>query len=807
VLSALEVEQQESDLCIAMEDKQNTERRMLGAIPGAPALGRGPARTGAYSRHEYDHPAAGWGAARSVARVLERVGEPLEGLRALFVMNHENGGFDCPGCAWPDDPDGLRLDICENGVKHVTWELASANAGGEFFAAHTVGKLAGWSDYDLEAVGRLAEPLSYNPASDKYEPISWEDAFALVGETLRGLTSPHRASFYTSGRLSNEATFLYQLWVREFGTNNMPDCSDMCHEASGRALTASLGTGKGTVDLRDWGASDAIWLLGDNAATNAPRMLTWLAEADRRGAQLVHINPLIEAGSRRTIVPHEFVDMATFHTTQIGTMRVQVRIGGDTALMRGVAKAVFEAAEKDPAVLDREFLERYTFGVGPYRALVASTPWSDLVESSGVAESDIRKLADSYIASKRVIIAWCLGITQHEHGVDTVREIVNLLLLRGNIGREGAGPCPIRGHSNVQGNRTCGVNHRPDAAFLDRIAEVCGIEPPRQHGLGTVATIEAMHRGDVKVFIALGGNFALCTPDLVYTAEALRQCDLTVQVSTKPNRSHIVHGKKALILPCLARTDKDRQASGLQGVTVEDSMSMVHISYGMKEPGSPHQRSECAIVAGMARATLPYSKTPWQDYIDNYDKIRATMERVLQGFEDFNVRARHPHGFRIAQPARERIFHTPSTRAELSLAPLPDDVDPGSGRLTLATIRSHDQFNTTIYSNDDRYRGLKGTRTVIFMNEDDMRERGIEEFGLVDVKSFSKDATERSVYGYRAIRYEIPSGCAAGYMPELNVLCGIADFSTQSEQPVMKHIVVEVTPARGERQANSQSDG
>jgi molybdopterin-dependent oxidoreductase alpha subunit len=693
-------------------------------------------------------------------------------------------------------PHGLRLDICENGVKHVTWELAPAKADREFFAAHTVSELSGWSDYDLEAVGRLAEPLSYNPASDKYEPISWEDAFALVGDTLRGLDSPHQASFYTSGRLSNEATFLYQLWVREFGTNNMPDCSDMCHEASGRALTAALGTGKGTVDLRDWGAADAIWLVGDNAATNAPRMLTWLAEADRRGAQLIHINPLIEAASRRTIVPHEFVDMATFHTTEIGTMKVQVRIGGDMALMRGVAKAVFEAAEKDPELLDREFIERYTLGVNEYRALVASTPWSDLVQSSGIAESDIRKLADSYIASKRVIIAWCLGITQHEHGVDTVREIVNLMLLRGNIGRQGAGPCPIRGHSNVQGNRTCGVTHRPEAAFLDRLAKVCGFEPPRQHGLGTVATIEAMHRGDVKVFVALGGNFALCTPDLAYTAEALRQCDLTVQVSTKLNRSHIVHGKQALILPCLARTDKDHQASGLQGVSVEDSISMVHISYGMKEPGSPHQRSECAILAGMARATLRYSKTPWQDYEDSYDRIRDTMERVLQGFEDFNARVRHPHGFRVTQPARERVFHTPSARAEFSLAPLPDDVDPGSGRLMLATIRSHDQFNTTIYSNDDRYRGLKGTRTVIFMNEDDMRERGIEEFGLVDVKSFSKDGTERSVYGYRAVRYELPSGCAAGYMPELNV--GIADFSTQSEQPLMKHIVVEVTPVPSE---------
>jgi molybdopterin-dependent oxidoreductase alpha subunit len=775
---------------------RDAEQQMLGAIPGEPALGRGPAPGGDYSRHEYHHPAAGWGAARSVARVLERAGEPLEGVRALFVMNHESGGFDCPGCAWPDDPDGLRLDICENGVKHVTWELEHAKADRDFFAAHAVSELAGWSDYDLEAVGRLAEPLSYNPASDRYEPISWEDAFRLVGDTLRALESPHQASFYTSGRLSNEATFLYQLWVREFGTNNMPDCSNMCHEASGRALTAAIGTGKGTVDLHDWAAADAIWLLGDNAATTAPRMLTWLAEADRRGAQLIHINPLIEAASRRTIVPHEFVDMATFRTTEIGTMSVQVRIGGDMALIRGVAKAVFEAAAKDPAVLDREFIEYHTHGFDEYRALVEPTPWSDLVEGSGIAESDIRKLADSYLASKRVIMAWCLGITQHEHGVDTVREFVNLLLLRGNIGREGAGPCPVRGHSNVQGNRTCGVNHHPDAAFLDRLAEVCEIDPPRERGLGTVATIEAMHRGDVKVFVALGGNFALCTPDLPYTAEALRNCELTVQVSTKLNRSHIVHGKRALILPCLARTDKDRQASGEQGVTVEDAISMVHISYGMKEPGSPHQRSECAILTGMAQATLPDSKTPWQDYVNNYDRIRDTMERVLEGFEDFNRRARHPHGFRIAQPARDRVFKTPSGRAEFSAVPLPADVDPGGGRLLLTTVRSHDQFNTTIYSNDDRYRGLKGLRTVVYMNEDDMKNRGLGEFDLVDITSYSRDGTQRTVHGYRAVRYEIPPGCAAGYMPELNVLCGIADVSTQSEQPVTKHLVVEVTPTR-----------
>jgi molybdopterin-dependent oxidoreductase alpha subunit len=725
--------------------------------------------------------------------VLERAGEPLEGLRALFVMNQEDGGFDCPGCAWPDDPSGLRLDICENGAKHATWELAPATVDREFFAAHTVSELAGWSDYDLEAVGRLAEPMSYHPTTDTYEPISWEDAFALVGGALRELESPDQASFYTSGRLSNEATFLYQLWVREFGTNNLPDCSNMCHEASGRALTAAIGSGKGTVDLHDWEAADAIWLMADNAATNAPRMLTWLAEADRRGAQLVHINPLIEAASRRTIVPHEFVDMATFHTTEIGTMNMQVRIGGDLALLRGVAKALFEAAETDPDVLDREFIERYTQGIDEYRTLVEATPWAALVRDAGLDEPAIRKLADGYMASKRVIIAWCLGLTQHEHGVDTVREVVNLLLLRGNIGREGAGPCPIRGHSNVQGNRTCGINHRPDKAVLDRLGEVCGFDPPREHGLGTIGTIEAMQSGDVKVFVALGGNFALASPDLSYTFEALRNCELTAQVSTKLNRSHIVHGKRALILPCLGRTDRDHQASGVQGITVEDSMSMVHISYGMKEPGSPLLRSECAILAGMAQATLPDSKTPWRDYADDYDRIRDTMAEVLDGFEDFNARARHPHGFRLRQPARERVFQTTSGRAEFWPAPLPDDVDPGEGRLTLATVRSHDQFNTSIYSNDDRYRGLKGLRTVVFMNENDMRDRGLEQFDLVDVTSFSKDGTQRTVHGYRAVRYEIPPGCAAGYMPELNVLCGIADYSTQSEQPVTKHLVVAVT--------------
>ncbi|GIF99491.1 FdhF/YdeP family oxidoreductase [Catellatospora citrea] len=771
----------------------DAEQLMLGAVPGAAALGRGPVPDGDYARHEYHHPAAGWGAARSVGKVLFRSPEPVEGIRALLVMNHEDGGFDCPGCAWPDDPTGLRLDICENGVKHVTWEMTPPYADRDFFAEHPVAELTNWTDYDLEAVGRLAEPMTYDPDTDRYVPISWEDAFALVGSTLRGLGSPDEAAFYTSGRLSNEATFLYQLWVREFGTNNLPDCSNMCHEASGRALTAALGSGKGTTDLEDWEQADAIWLMADNAGSNAPRMLTWLAEADRRGAALVHINPLIEAASRRTIVPHEFVDMATFRTTRTGTRNVQVRIGGDLALMRGVAKAVFEAADSDPSVLDQDFIDTHTSGFEDYRAAVAATSWADVVRDSGITEADIRSLAACYLSSERVIIAWCLGLTQHEHGVDTVRELTNVLLLRGNIGRPGAGPAPVRGHSNVQGNRTCGIDHRPTAAFLDKLAEVCGIDPPREHGLGTVAAIEAMRRGDVKVFVALGGNFVMAAPDQPRTFEALRNCDLTVQVSTKLNRSHLVHGRRALILPCLGRSERDVQAAGEQGITVEDSMAMVHISFGMKDPASPHLRSECSILGGMARATLPDSRTPWQDYVDDYDRIRDTMSRVLPGFENFNARARQPHGFRIAQPARERVFLTPSGKAEFWSGPLPDDVDPGEGRLTLTTVRSHDQFNTTIYSNDDRYRGVRGLRTVIFMNSDDMRARGLAEFDLIDVTSFSRDGTQRTLYGYRAIAHPIPPGNAAGYMPELNVLCGLADISSQSEQPVTKHLVVEVT--------------
>ncbi|QRY52084.1 FdhF/YdeP family oxidoreductase [Mycolicibacterium septicum] len=742
--------------------------------------------------HPYHHPAAGWGAAKSVTGFLIREREPIDGPRAIMKMNHEDGGFDCPGCAWPDDMKGLKLDICENGIKHVTWEMTHKRCGPEFFARHTVSELATWSDFALEDQGRLTEPMMYNSETDHYEPISWRDAFEVVGRALADLDDPNQAAFYTSGRLGNEATFLYQLMARELGTNNLPDCSNMCHEASGRALQAALGTGKGTVDLEDWETADALFIIGVNAASNAPRMLTALAEAYRRGAQVVHINPLVEAGATKTIIPHDFLRMATFKSTKTSTLNLQPRIGGDMALIRGIAKAVLEQAEIDPKALDAEFIARYTAGFENYRAVCDATSWDEIEYKSGVRQADIRKAAKIYCDADRSIISWCLGVTQHEHGVDSVREIVNLLLLRGNLGREGAGPSPVRGHSNVQGNRTCGIDHRPAGAFLDRLAEVCGIDPPREHGMDTVHTIEAMHRDEIKVFVGMGGNFASAAPDTAYTFAGLQKCDLTVQVSTKLNRSHVIHGRRALILPCLGRTEKDHQKAGVQSTSVEDSMSMVHLSVGMKKPASPHLMSEPAIIAGIAQAALPSSGTPWSWYVEDYDRIRDTMAKVLNGFEDFNRRVRLPLGFRIKQPARELIFLTPSGRAEFSAVDLPDD-SAAPGTLILATLRSHDQWNTTIYSDNDRYRGVKNLRTLVFMNAQDMAERGIEEFDDVDIVATARDGSTRSLRRYKAIPYGIPRGCAAGYMPEMNVLCAIGDYSTQSDQPIMKNVKVRVS--------------
>ncbi|WP_165227044.1 FdhF/YdeP family oxidoreductase [Aquisphaera insulae] len=756
-----------------------------------PAIGYGPNRGGKFSQQDYHHPAAGWGAAVSVGLVLLKQHELIDGTRVVFDMNHEDGGYDCPGCAWPDDRHGLTMDICENGIKHATWELTKKQATPEFFASHTVAELSTWSDFALEDAGRLTEPLRYEAATDRYVPISWDDAFAMVGRHVRALSSPDEAAFYTSGRLSNEGTFLYQLWARELGTNNLPDCSNMCHEASGRALQEALGTGKGTCDLVDWQKADCLIVMGVNAASNAPRMLTTLAEAYRRGASIVHVNPMVEAAARRTIVPHEILRMATFRSTRTSTLNIQPRIAGDQALLRGVAKHLFESEKTDPKAIAREFIERHTSGFDAYRAAVEATPWGEIERQSGVPEAKVRELGEIYRKSRSAIISWCLGLTQQEQACDTIREIVNVLLLRGNLGREGAGPSPIRGHSNVQGNRTCGVDHRPSEAWLARLDRACGIASPRAHGMDTVRVIPAMMRGEVKVFVGLGGNFVRAVPDYEYAAAAMRKCDLTVQVSTKLNRGHLDHGRDALILPCLGRTEIDRGERGPQGITVEDAMSMVHLSFGMKEARSRHLRSEIAIIAGMAAASLPETRTPWARYAGDYDRIRDKMAEAIDGFEDFNRRVRQPLGFRLRQPARELVFHTRTGKAEFSSAPLAD-VAPGPGRLLLGTMRSHDQWNTTIYSDDDRYRGVKNLRTLVFMNADDMAERGLAKFDLVDITSFAKDGSTRQVRGYRAIPYDIPRGASMGYMPELNVLCPVGDYSAQSDQPLMKHVVVEV---------------
>jgi molybdopterin-dependent oxidoreductase alpha subunit len=762
--------------------------------PDRPARGFGPEQDGEGTREPYPGPVAGWGAARSVAAILLKHGKPIEGPAAMLRMNHPEHGFDCPGCAWPDDPRGPALDLCENGVKHATWEMTDRRADRSFFAKHTVAELASWTDHALEAAGRLTEPMRYDSATDRYQPISWPEAFEVVGGHLRGLGSPHHASFYTSGRLSNEATFMFSLFAREFGTNNLPDCSNMCHEASGRALLASIGTKKGTVDLSDLERTELVVLIGSNAASNTPRLLTSLVEVMRRGGSVVHVNPLVEGAATRVIVPNQIGEMIRNRATSTASLVLQPRIAGDLAVLRGVAKHLLEQAGRDPSAIDGEFLRRHTHAFEEYRALVESTDWSEIERQGGVPESSIREFGEIYRRAGSAVFGWCLGLTQHEHSVDTIREIANLLLLRGNIGRAGAGAMPIRGHSNVQGNRTCGQNPRPTEAWLERLDKSCGIRSPREPGLGTVGTIEAMRRGEVKVFLCMGGNFAMAAPDPETTFEGLRNCDLTVQVSTRLNRSHLVHGREALILPCLVRSELDAGIRGPQSVSVENSMSTVHLSTGHRTPASPDLRSEVSIIAGFARATLEDSPTPWDDWAADLDLARDRMSEALEGFEDFNRRVRLPYGFRLAQPARERVFPTPSGKAEFSLAPLPDAV-PAEGRLVLGTVRSHDQWNTTIYANDDRYRGVRNLRTLVFMNEDDMRDRGLANLDLVDLKSFGRDGSTREIRGFRAVPVSIPRGCAMGYMPEMNALCPIGDFSSQSDQPLMKHMIVEVAPS------------
>jgi molybdopterin-dependent oxidoreductase alpha subunit len=716
-------------------------------------------------------------------------------LPALSAVNQREG-FDCPGCAWPDAGERGAIEFCENGAKAVAHEATRRRVGRDFFARFAVEALLAESGRWLEAQGRLAEPMLRRRGSAHYEPIAWDAAFAHVGRALRALGAPGRAVFYTSGRASNEAAFLWQLFVRRFGTNNLPDCSNLCHESSGTGLAEMIGVGKGTVSLADFELADLVLVLGQNPGTNHPRMLTTLEQAARRGAAIVSVNPLRERGLVRFSHPQHPLRMLR-GGTPLASRFVRVRVGGDVALLKGVMKELLALEVERPGrVLDRAFLERHTEGFEAFRDALLAEPWEALVAQSGIERAEMRALAELYAASERTIACWAMGLTQHRFGVANVQELMNLLLLRGNVGKPGAGPCPVRGHSNVQGDRTMGIWERPSAAFLDRLGAEFDFAPPRAPGWNSVEALEAMARGEASAFLALGGNFAVAAPDTTFAEAALARCELTVHVATTLNRTQLL-GAESLLLPCLARSERDAQASGAQFVTVEDSMSAVHRSRGWLEPASPALRSEPAIVAGLARATLGAGDAvPWEDLVADYDRIRERIARVVPGFEDFGRRVRQGAGFVLPSGARTRAFDTPSGRAEFRALPLPR-IELAEGQLLLMTIRSHDQFNTTVYGDDDRYRGIRGDRRVVLLHAADLAARGIAEGEVLDVTSHF-GAETRTLRGFRAVAYDIPRGCAAAYFPEANGLVPVRAFAERSFTPAYKSVAVTIARGAGE---------
>lgn len=754
----------------------------------------------------YRGAAGGWGALRSVAQAWIGSDNALKNIRALLKTN-QNGGLDCPGCAWGDSPESGMVKFCENGAKAVNWEATKRRVDAAFFARHSVTSLLQQSDYWLEYQGRLTEPMSYNPTTDRYQPISWEAAFALIARHLQNLASPDQAEFYTSGRASNEAAFLYQLFVRAYGTNNFPDCSNMCHEASGVALGQSVGVGKGTVTFDDFEHAEAIFVWGQNPGTNHPRMLEPLREAVKRGAQVVCINPLKERGLERFQHPQHPLEMLTNGDRPTNTAYFRPALGGDMAVLRGMAKYLLQweheaQASGAPAVFDHAFIAQHSAGVDDYLATVEATPWEQIEAQSGLSLAEIEQAAQMYRKAGKVIMCWAMGITQHRHSVATIQEIANLMLLRGNLGVPGAGLCPVRGHSNVQGDRTMGINERPPVALLDALEKRFGFKVPRHNGHNTVEAIGAMLAGQAKVFIGLGGNFAQATPDTERTAQALRNCALTVQISTKLNRSHLIHGKDALILPCLGRTDIDLQAEGAQAVTVEDSFSMVHASNGQLQPLSRQMRSEPAVIAGIAAATLGAQPVDWHWLVADYARIRELISQTIPGFEDFNQRLAHPGGFYLGNSASQRQWNTASGKANFKANALPDDLlhecVRASGQvpdLIMQSMRSHDQYNTTIYGLDDRYRGVKGQRDVLFANEADIIRLGFRPGQKVDIVSLWSDERERRVKGFTLLAFDIPTGQAAAYYPEVNPLVPLESVGDDSHTPTSKFIAIKLLAA------------
>ncbi len=729
----------------------------------------------------------------------------VRGTRTLLQLN-QKGGIDCPGCAWPE-PDGERshFEFCEEGAKHVADEATTKRITPDFFAKWSVRELAEQSDLWLNQQGRLTHPMVLREGAQHYETIQWPDAFALIAQTLNALASPDEAIFYTSGRTSNEAAFLYQLFVRQFGTNNLPDCSNMCHESSGTAMKEALGFGKGTVTLEDFDLCDAIFVIGQNPGTNHPRMLSTLLNAKRRGCKIVHINPLPEVGTTRFKHPQEFWTWPG-GGTQLADLFLQVRINGDVALLKGLMKEVLDAEARQPGnVLDHHFIDDYTTGFAELNENLSSVSLDDVVDQSGLTKNEIEEAARIFIESERVIFCWAMGLTQHKNAVGNIQEIVNLMMLRGQLGKPGAGFCPVRGHSNVQGDRTMGIWEQPTDQFLNALGEEFDFEPPRKHGLDTVHAIQAMHGGSAKVFFGLGGNFLSATPDTEYTAEALRRCRLTVHVSTKLNRAHLITGNLALILPCLGRTEIDKQTKGMQFVTTENSMAVVEQWSGTLPPASDHLLSEPAIVAGVAKATLGLRSTVnWDELTADYDRIRECIQRVVPNFENYNERVRQPGGFYLPNPIRKREFKTSDGRAHFTIHPLPQiKLEPAE--FLMMTMRSHDQFNTTIYGLDDRYRGIRNGRRVVFLNAEDMQSASLSEGQLVELIS-RYDGIERVASGFRVVPYSIPRRCAATYFPEANVLVPVNYFADKSHTPASKSVVITIRPANLTTKAQSHKD-
>ena len=713
--------------------------------------------------------------------------------RTLLKVNQMDG-FDCPSCAWPDpDRDRKTAEFCENGAKAVASEATTERITSEFFAEHPISKLLEQSDRWYEQQGRLTQPMWRPAGSDHYQPIEWDAAFDLIARELNALGSPNEAAFYTSGRASNEAAFLYGLFARQFGTNNLPDCSNLCHESSGAGLTEAIGIGKATVKIEDFSHADAIFVIGQNPGTCHPRMLSELQKAARNGCQIVSVNPLAETGLIRFKNPQEPLSLLAAGTP-IASLFLPVRINGDVALLKGIMKEMLEEDRRSGGqILAHDFIREQTEGFEALAADLDAESWTEIVESSGCSRELIRNAAEIAMRSEHMICCWAMGITQHKNGVANVQMIANFALLRAQIGRRGAGLCPVRGHSNVQGDRTVGIWEKMSDEFMSALGEEFGFSPPKEHGLDAVGTIQAMAEGRVKVFVGLGGNFLAATPDTQLTAQAMQRCRLTVQISTKLNRGHLITGREALILPCLGRTEHDFQASGAQFVSVENTSGVVHQSRGVLPPASKQLRSEPAIVAGMAERTLAgRTTTDWSGMVADYDRIREHIEHVVPGFEQYNRRVRDPGGFYLPNGPREGKFTTPSGKAQFTVHPIArHELLPGE--LLLMTIRSHDQFNTTIYGENDRYRGISNGRRVLFINAQDIAERGLQAGGAVDLISrFGSES--RKAERFKLVPYDIPRGCAAAYYPETNVLIPLHSVADRSNQPAFKSIPIRIEP-------------